>query len=431
MKVLTNKIQNEIYYGSSSTKIVLSRHDELMLKEISEDKERWTRITPNGREKYEPLFEYLEQVDKDSWRVSSGPYVGRVELNDCDLVFLPPTWLNGLTPAHLIYMLIKSIHPEPKTVYLPESSSLNQVGISDLHEPIYSYFTNELFKELNKGVYRKYERANITSSKLRGKINFLQQINLNLRGKPLFATNQEIFSDDNEVNQLLSIANKIVLENSSVAETADMARRIKRMLPNHSYRATRNTKKIKLDRRGNHFKTTLELAQLIVSGKSIHYYGEFKKTISVVINLFDLFESYISSELFSRDSNYDNKFYFQMEYPNPKNSSWGNRKAYPDLVYISDTNKLVIDTKLKRISKYGPKIEDIYQIHFYASMLGLENGILVYPTNSETEETYSFPLTYNGLKKQEIIAYGIPITLPPEKLSLEIDKLHKFLLKNP
>lgn len=423
--------QNRIHYGKSDIKIILSTLDELLLKEILNDRDRWTRITPNGYEKYEPLFERLDRVDSKSCIIKPGPYVGRIELNDSDLLFLPPTWLNGLNTAHLMYMLIKSSSNQTKTIYLHEFISKNQVDINGLNEPLYSNFTNELYKALKKGTYKSYDHKGIVSSNLRGKINFLKQANLNFRGKALFATEQEVFSEDNDVNQLLFLATKIVLQDSSIQQTTDKARQIKRLLPDFTRIKNFNPKRINLARRGYHLKSSIELAKLIISGKSISYEGDLGKTFSIVINLFDLFENYISSELSLRDNHYNNHFQLKLTSSHSKNISWGNRKVYPDLVYISDSKKIVIDTKLKNISKFGPKIDDVYQIYFYSTMLGLENGILIYPINSNTEQIFRFPLDYSGINRLEIIVYGLPVVKSFEEMSLEIDKLHEFLLKTP
>ncbi|MEH7094486.1 5-methylcytosine restriction system specificity protein McrC [Neobacillus vireti] len=425
------RVENKIYYGKTGIRIALSPMDEIVLKETLDDRERWTRITPNGKEKFEPLFENIERIDSKHCIVTPGPYVGKIKLLDSDLLFLPPTWLKGFDTSHLMYMMIKSMRDEPKAAYLPEFVTENRSSVSELNEPLYSFFVNEAFKALKKGIYRNYEHQKIISPRLRGKLDFSRQISLNIRGKALFATEQQVFSEDNDVNQLLFLANKVVLEQSNSYKTIETAQQVKRILPNLSNTKSFKAKKINLPRRGNHFKSSIELAKLIVSGQSISYEGELANTFSMVINLFDLFEKYVSSELFSRDTNYNNQYPLLLTDSNAASIPWSNRTVYPDIVYSSSTKKMVIDMKLKRISNFGPQIEDIYQIFFYSTMINLKSGILIYPTNSDTEQIYKFPLSHAGADKLQIIAYGLPIVKPVEKLSIEIDKLHSFLLKTP
>lgn len=406
--------------------------DELLLKEALNDRDRWTRITPSGSEKFEPLLEKIERIDSKKCIITPGPYVGNVKLHDTDLLFLPPTWLAGLDSTHLIYMMIKSMPNEAKAAYLPEFLTENRTSVSELNEPIYSYFVDELFKAAKKGLLKNYEHKHIISTKLRGRFDFPRQVNLNIRGKALFATEQQIFSVNNDVNQLLFLANKIVLEESNINRTIEKARQIKRLMPNFPRTKIFDFKRIVLPRRGYHFKLCIELAKLIVSGRSISYVGELEKTFSMVINLFDLFENYIYSELSLRDMNYDNQYHLPLTDNSLPGTLWANRKVYPDIVYSSNNNnKIVIDTKLKRISNFGPQIEDIYQVFFYSTMLDLKKGVLIYPSNSNTEQVFSFPLSHNGINKIEIIAYSLPIVMSVEQMSREIDKLHEFLLKTP
>ncbi|MEY2195335.1 McrC family protein [Neobacillus sp. BF23-41] len=428
---MKKRVKNNIYYGETGIRIALSPLDELVLRETLEDRERWTRITPNGSEKFEPLFDKLERIDSKNCIVTPGPYVGKIKLLDSDLSFLPPKWLKGLDTSHLIYMMLKSISDEAKTAYLPEFITENRTSVSELNEPLYSFFVNELFKSLKKGIYRTYEHQKIISPRLRGRLDFSRQISLNIRGKALFATEQQVFSEDNEVNQLLFLANKVVLEQSNIHKTLETAQQVKRIFPYLSNTKSLNFKKINLPRRGNHFKSSIELAKLIVSGQSISYEGELANTFSMVINLFDLFEKYVSNELFLRDKNYNNQYHLPLTDSKSASPPWSNRKVYPDIVYSSGSKKMALDVKLKRISNFGPQIEDIYQIFFYSTMLNLRNGILIYPSNLDTEKIFTFPIDHAGANKLQIIAYGLPIVKPVEELSKEIDKLHNFLLKTP
>jgi 5-methylcytosine-specific restriction endonuclease McrBC regulatory subunit McrC len=426
-----NKVQNNIYYGISGTRITLSPLDELLLRETMEDTDRWSRITPAGSKKLEPLFEKLERIDSRHCIVTPGPYIGKIKLLDSELSFLPPKWLKRLDTSHIIYMLVKSNLNEAKAAYLPEFITENPVSVSELNEPLYSLFVNVLFRALKKGSYKAYEQQKVVSPRLRGRLDFPHQISLNSRAKAFFATEQQIFTEDNDINRLLYLANKIVIEKSNVNKTLETAQQIKRILPVVTQINSFNIRKINLARRGFHLKSSLELAKLILSGQSISYEGELANTFSIVINLFDLFEKYVSCELFIRDSNFKNQFCLPLTDSSSVSTQWNKRVVYPDIVYLTNQKELVIDIKLKKISNFGPKIEDIYQLFFYSNMLNLKTGILIYPTDSDTEEIYSFPIAHKGTDKLQIIAYGLPIAKPTDEMSKEIDKLHDFLLKIP
>ncbi|MFW0782348.1 5-methylcytosine restriction system specificity protein McrC [Rossellomorea marisflavi] len=424
---MTSLVQNKIYYGEARKRIVLTQIDEILIRETLEDRDRWTRMTPAGIPIEELLLENIERIDSKHCLITPGPYIGKIRLQDSELLFLPPKWLTGLDTSHIMYMLIKSNPFEAKAAYLPEHITENATSVSELNEPLYSFYVNELFKALKKGGYRTYEQQKVISPRLRGRLDFPRQIALNIKAKAAFATEQQVFSIDNDVNRLLLLANKLVSEKSEINSTLEMAQQVKRILPNIPYENKININKINVSRRGNHLKTSIDLAKLILSGQSISFEGELSKTFSLVINLFDLFEKYIASELFNRDNNYNNQFRLPLT-DTTSSLSWSKRGVYPDIIFQSEEKEFVIDVKLKKITNYGPKIDDVYQLFFYSNMFDLTNGIIIYPTNSETEQTHLFPISYAGQKKLDLIAYGLPIVKPINHMSNEIDKLHSFIL---
>ncbi|CAM3051535.1 hypothetical protein PASE110613_14390 [Paenibacillus sediminis] len=412
-----------------SKRISLSYRDETFLQQINKDRERWLRVTPNGKEVYEPLFNEITRNDSRTCTIEPGPYVGLLSLNDCTISFLPPKWLPGFESKHIHYMLYKSNPFAPKTTHLPESISEQTVSSEGFFEPLYSIFANELLASLSKGIYRTYIKEAVDSKKLKGSLNFSRQLLMELKGKPLFATELNNFSNVNEINTLFYIACKIVELHTTNNNTAMLIEQAKMLLPKQLV-SIKNLNTLQLDRRGNHLQWALQLAKLIANKDSFSFRGETSQLFSLLINLFDLFENYVSSELYTRNPNFSHGFEINLVDGSSSfiaNSSWDQRRVFPDIVYNDGQKKMVLDTKFKKVTAFGPDISDVYQLFFYASMLNIDRGVIIYPSHKDTADIKEFPISFNSKSVKYIVCYGLPIVGTEAQLTEAIDKLYDYL----
>ncbi|MNN80682.1 hypothetical protein D3C81_1974360 [compost metagenome] len=100
---------------------------------------------------------------------------------------------------------------------------------------------------------------------------------------------------------------------------------------------------------------------------------------------------------------------------------------FPDIVY-NGTNRFVLDVKMKKIRGSGPDINDIYQIHFYAMLLGVARAVIVHPIGSLTAEIKKFPVSYNPGNPIEIICYGLPIVGTESEMINSVEELYSYLM---
>ena len=417
-----------VYYGEGIQKVELSQRDEVVLRGMLAEQHRWTRITPAGKRSVEPLITDFQRIDGRFCVVNPGPYVGIVALNDVQLIFNSPKWLKGLDNNHLYYMLIRSNPLSPKTVDLPEMPSEQTVSADGLLEPLFNLFVSEAYSALKKGVYKTYVKEENVSPNLKGKLDFRRQIKLEISSKPYFATQRQVFTERNPLNELLFWACKVIESHSNNNRTQALVEQLLKMLPVFKKPNLGNMLVVQPERRGFHLRWAVQLAKLVVNKESISFQGHQEQLFSMVINLFDLFESYVASELMLRDA----KFKHQFELPFVDNTviannGWDKRRVFPDLVY-NDGDKFVLDVKMKRIRSSGTEIEDIYQLHFYASLLGVSKAVLVHPTNQPIAEIKKFPVSYNPENVIEIICYGLPIVGSREEMTRSIEELYQFLM---
>lgn len=419
----------DVYYGEGVRKFAFSQRDEVILRGMLLEKDRWTRTTPSGRKSFEPLVTDFQRLDHNYCSFNPGPYVGIVVLNDAQIIFNAPKWLNGLNNNHLYYMLIRSNPLLPKTVDLPELPSEQTVSVKGLLEPLFNLFVSETFSALKKGVYKTYVKEDIISPNLKGKLDFRRQIKLDIASKPYFSTQQQSFTEKNPINELLYWACKVIEINSKNSKTLALTEQILRLLPKFRENNISKLQFVYPERRGFHLRWAVTLAKLVVNKESVSFEGHREQLFSMVINLFDLFENYVVSELMLRDSKFKNQFEipFLDQSGNGTNTGWDRRKVFPDIVY-NGTKRFVLDVKMKKIRSSGPDINDIYQIHFYAMLLGVAKAVIVHPISSLTAEIKKFPVSYNPGNSIEIICYGLPIVAAESEMIQAIEEFYRYLM---
>jgi len=418
----------DVYYGEGIHRIEMSRKDEIRLREMLAEQQRWTRITPLGKKSVEPLLNDFQRLDDRYCIFTPGPYVGVVALSEIQLNFNPPRWLSGLNTRHLYYMLVRANPLLPKTVDMPELPTEQMVSVNGLLEPLFNLFVSEASSAIKKGIYKTYVKEDIVSSNLKGKLDFHRQLKLDISASPHFATSRQVFTDRNSINELLYWACKVIEKLSTNAHTVALAEQMLRILPSFRKPNFGMLRNLKLERRGFHLQWAIQLAKLVVNQESLSFQGQQQELFSMVINLFDLFESYVASEMIS----FNTKFSHQFELPfvdgiNVANNGWDNRKVFPDLVYDRG-QYFVIDMKMKRIGSSGPDIADIYQLHFYAIQLGVNKAIIVHPVNSPNAQIKKFPISYNPGNCVDMFCYGLPIVGTEEEMANSTRQLYEYLM---
>jgi 5-methylcytosine-specific restriction endonuclease McrBC regulatory subunit McrC len=293
---------------------------------------------------------------------------------------------------------------------------------------LFNLFVSETYSALKKGLYKTYVKEDNVSPNLKGKLDFRRQIKLEISSKPYFATQRQVFTERNSLNELLYWACKIIESHSNNSKTQALVEQLLKMLPVFNKPNLGKLLSVQPERRGFHLRWAVQLAKLVVNKESLSFQGHQEQLFSMVINLFDLFESYVASELMLRDT----KFKHQFELPLVDNTvvannGWDKRRVFPDLVYNGGL-KFVLDVKMKQIRSSGPDISDIYQLHFYATLLGVNKAVLVHPTNQSVEEIKKFPVSYNPENLVEIICYSLPVVGTEEELTRSIEILYQFLM---
>lgn len=98
-------------------------------------------------------------------------------------------------------------------------------------------------------------------------------------------------------------------------------------------------------------------------------------------------------------------------------------QARPDvLIRSSSCLEMVLDVKWKRLSKRGPKTEDLYQMISYCAALGAKHGVLIYPGSRDRCQNYR--LSHSPI---EIQTRTVQVAGPLEECQRSIHQLGEQL----
>lgn len=411
---------------STNTLIIPEEHKRVF-EELCQDPQLWKRLTPWGDHVNEPIFSIEDMSVPNRVKVKTGPYVGSIKIADIELNITPPSWLAGLTPQHIMYMLNIAVEENPKSEFLEDFPAQNNFSYEGFVEPLFAAFSKRLSVSLKRGTYREYRTKSMSIPMLKGKIDWARQSGLLSKGVVRFATEHTYLTGTNPVNGLLAAACKKVKKCTGSETTYSMAHNCCLRLGTQSKRSSSSTH---LPRRASHLTDVYSIGSIIIGDMAISHEGPDHEVAGIVVNLFDLFEKYVSAVLKIETQNY------RLQEPlnlNANGSSW-KRIGYPDIVFKDGSRiSAVIDAKCKNIGPYGPSNDDLYQVFTYACTEGLDFAIIVHPIKNAVPSQRTFKMRLRRNQAFDIVCYGFPIihTLENGDISHYLKaakQLHNFII---
>ena len=228
-------------------------------------------------------------------------------------------------------------------------------------EAFIEIFANNLFKELQKGIYKTYitQQENITT--LRGKYLINENLKHNFTHHKIYCEFDE-FSPDNRLNQFLLYAIKSLMR---FTKNKKRLKQCELILDEVEYCIV-DIKNINIhfDRLNSRFKKSFDLAILLLN-KSMPLFEKDKRSFAFLFDMNILFEKFISKLYKSIDSS------TKIQYK----ESFGNLTLKPDIY----RDNLIIDVKYKIPKNKKASREDKYQMFVYGTNFGIQNTMLLYP----------------------------------------------------
>ena len=325
-------------------------------------------------------------------------------------------------------------------------SSLKNIS-GTWYDLLIRFFSMTLHQEIEKGLSRNYQIREDVLPYIRGRWEISQQIRKHAYSRENFDLSFDEFTPDILLNRIFKTTTKILL-----AQTTDnVSRRL--LLDIISWledvkeligieKDTFN--QIHFSRLNERFKPAYHLAKLFLMGQSLQVRSGETNAFAFVFDMNDLFEGFITQFLIKHRlkifRNIDNK---PNVFPQLSDAStylakdeFGRRKIQlqPDIVLkdpISQANKLIIDTKYKRLDflKADPNISpaDIYQMLAYSIRLTCDDVILLYPRPGPNENiTYRITIPRDQ-KETTIFIRTVNLHQPLEEENLLITELSSIL----
>ncbi|WP_321779335.1 5-methylcytosine restriction system specificity protein McrC [Sulfurimonas sp.] len=307
----------------------------------------------------------LHKYFKPTWnKLKSKHYCGILNFEGEDYYLLPKICKKD-AEANLdifIYMLMKSydIKLENEDMASCKNNSHN------ILEVFIQIFAKNLFKEFQRGVYKKYTTKQENLKKLRGKYLINENLKYNFTNEKIYCEYDE-FSEDNKLNKFFLFAVKTLLRYTKNKKLLKECELILNEVEFRQFDIT--TLKINFDRLNIRFKDSYEFAILLLS-KSIPLFAKDKKSFAFLFDMNNLFENFIGK--IYEDIDASTKLQTQKDF--------GNLRLKPDII----TSTMIIDTKYKKVKNRDDlNTADKYQMFTYGTNFEKQNTMLLYPQHLE------------------------------------------------
>lgn len=310
--------------------------------------------------------ESLHKYFKENWgKVKAKQYCGILNFNDTDYYILPKI-ANHDSKQNLnifTYMLRYVYNIKVENEDLASSKNIES---NNLLEIFIQMFAKNLFKELQKGIYKEYitEQDNLTT--LKGKYLTNENLKYNFTKNKIYCEYDE-FTENNELNQFFLYAIKALMNFTSNKKILKMCELVFDKVEHKQIDI--NFLDIHFNRLNQRFKNSFEFALLLLN-KSIPLFEKDKKSFAFLFNMNDLFEMFIG-KLYK-------EIYEDVETPK-KSKKFGDLYLKPDI--IINSKNLIIDCKYKIVKDNEiAKREDKYQVYVYGNNYeNIDTTMLLYP----------------------------------------------------
>lgn len=261
---------------------------------------------------------------------------------------------------------------------------------ADLHlrkSPLVDIYLDAFLAEVERlchaGLAKRYRLTEGNLFKLKGRIQFAQQLRRNLLHRERMFTAHQVYDRDNPFNQILKCALGIVcrlaVRPSLGARAAASALWFEEVA---DVRISADTfDRLRFDRNTERYRRAIQLARLIILNYSPDLRGGQDHVIAILFDMNKLFERFIYVQLRRAEPGYaDRRLRIQGQV---SERFWSYKTIRPDVVAHYDqatpSETAILDTKWKIPKDGQPADDDLKQMYAYNVHLGGCRSVLVYP----------------------------------------------------
>lgn len=312
-------------------------------------------------------------------------YVGTIALPCGATIEILPKIARGGNLGTSRKLVIEMLKASGNIPYLALRKASVETEKLSLFEIYIRFFLNELFVLFKKGFRAGYVEAESNEPYLRGKLLFKEQIRVNSAHRERFFVSHDDFNFNRAENRIIK-STLICVRRLSHDE--GNLRDIRRFLLifdgiEPSENVERDFAKCASDRSSKDYAPVLDLCKIFLKKKGFDLYGSAKNVIALLFPMEKLFEKYIAHEM----RGYARANGWTLREQDVGLSLFDDRQfaLRPDILLERNGQKIIVDTKWKRLSagknaNYGISQADMYQMYAYHTRYrNVVQVILLYP----------------------------------------------------
>lgn len=293
----------------------------------------------------------------------------------------------------------------------------------DIFPAIAETYARLMERALGRGVLQGYRRLDETAAAIRGRIRFSDQ--MSRRGGQLLPVELTVdeYTVDITENQLLRAAARVLLALPRV--TKEARRRLvhleSRLVDASLVRPGAGLPSWQPTRLNERYHPALRFAELILARVAPSTTGDGQPVVSFVVNMAEAFEGFVTATL-TESFAAVSKGASVGQYPTHLDREQ-NQPIRPDFVHlIGGVPTVVVDAKYKT---GAPRVEDLYQMLAYCTVMGLGEGTLVYVADSTTSPRRRTSVMHSTVAIKSI---RVDTTLKPQDMIRALQAVGKTLM---
>lgn len=344
-------------------------------------------------------------------------YVGALQVGRLTIEILPKIDQAGdVNIQHVLLDMLKACR-----ILQPESPGFARLSlrIGSLLDLYVHQFINEVTQILHQGLTKSYAPVAANRQVLKGRLLLEKQLQYNLAHRERFYTESYEFSYNHEYNILLNNAIKaltqlpvhpaIQFEAQQLLHRFPPLKQVSNPLPNpDELYFTRQTKR---------YESAVRTATLILQQFQPDVRAGQLPVLAILFDMNALFEEFIYRQL----KNAADKATIVLR--QVRQSFWERHYLQPDILLIKENQRIVLDTKWKRLQKASPEMNDLRQLFVYHQYFDASRGVLVYPRMPGLQDLPPTPFSPTLDKNQKYFCQLVFVDLVKNgKLNSQIGK---------
>ncbi len=346
----------------------------------------WQALATYAAQHQEKYFTVL----KNGLRFSH--YVGTIQVGNVVIEILPK--IDQTEDINLQSVLLDMLRECRLLRTEPTTNVSVQWQKGNLLDEYISQFLNEVSALLQEGLQRKYQPFAANRNNLRGRLLLDKQLQHNLVHQERFFTATQEYSFDHPFNRMLHAALTLLSQIPIKSALALRVRQLRSQFPAFETAESPlpDFDEFYFDHRTIRYKNALQTAWFILQQLRPGLRTGSIPVLSVLFDMNLLFEEFIFRQLRKAAGN---SILVQRQLTKP---FWNRKFLRPDIVLCIENQRVVIDTKWKKLRVANPSAEDLRQLFVYSQYFDAKQSVLVYPRSNALKNmppTAFFPIPGN------------------------------------